>query len=128
MAFYIFFMYRTNMISAHRPSSAIMSTVSVLNNIPREETNPIHVQCRLACYSVTFHRRPPTLISQFSLMNVFHDFIVINLCGFFLFLLWARFSFRIVTCSAPAFNFDGWEVADVKEKKRERKKKPSNVF
>jgi len=66
---------------------AIMSAASVSNNIPHGESNPTRVECRLACYSVAFHWRPSTLISQFRLASVFHDFIVINLCDFSLFYL-----------------------------------------
>lgn len=70
---------------------AIMSTASVSNNIPHGESNPTRVECRLACYSVAFHRRPSTLISQFRLASVFHDFIIINLCDFLFFILRAIF-------------------------------------
>lgn len=85
---YIFLCIQNKNDSAGR-FLAIVLTASMSNNIPRKESNLTRVQCRLACYSVAFHRRPPTLILQFPLVSVFHDFIVINLCDF-LFLSCAR--------------------------------------
>lgn len=85
---YFFLIYRTNMIPVCCPFGNNVAA-SMSNNIPREESNPTRVQCHLACYSVAFHRWPPALISQLPFVDVFHDFIVINLCDF-LFLLCAR--------------------------------------
>lgn len=128
----LYFLYLQNKYDSSTPPFW-QSTASVSNSIPRGESNPTCVERRLACNSVAFHRRSPTLISQFRLASVFHDFIVINLCDFSLFTSRAIFLLELWRVTPPRLaatkDSDAGEREDNRwEKARKTKEKRKLVM